>query len=484
MTIPKYIGDGGIVTAEDLTELQAVGSNESLEAGQIGWVESEERWYVARSVDGPDNSTWDAANGIADTYSTDAVLRDGSNAFTANQSMGSNRITDLAAPSLDNDAATKAYVDSVASGLTVKEPVVAATTASGDFGNDFDDGSVLDGVTLATGDRILLKDQTDASTNGIYTVAASGAPSRSSDADVDAEVTTGMLCFVGGGTVNGGSRWILNTPAPITVDTTDLTFVQFAAGEISGGESLTSTGVDVYTDTQNSKVRVRGIKGVGDVVAAVSGDGNDVEISLGSALGEINTATNLGSGSGVFAQKNGADFELRSMANTSGSGAGVVKGTTADAVEFRTIKAGANISVTENTDDVEIALAGVGVFGGEAATAESLSTTTHASTSWLRKVRLTTADVPAGTYIVVASYSRSGASFGTTTRVRLRQDETTDIYEERAWTTGLSNYEVASYTAPLVLASGVHTFDLELRSSTTGLSAGIKDARLAFYRVA
>ena len=103
------------------------------------------------------------------------VKRDGSVALTGNLSANGNRITNLAAPVSDNDAARLADVQAATAGLVVKVPARAATTANIDLSTDLEDADVIDGVTLATGDRVLVKDQTDASENGIYIVAASGA---------------------------------------------------------------------------------------------------------------------------------------------------------------------------------------------------------------------------------------------------------------------------------------------------------------------
>jgi hypothetical protein len=86
-------------------------------------------------------------------------------------------------PSSAGSAASKAYVDAVALGLAPKKAVRAATLVSGTFATAFANGQVIDGVTLATGDRILLKNQATASQNGIYVVNASGAPTRATDMD-------------------------------------------------------------------------------------------------------------------------------------------------------------------------------------------------------------------------------------------------------------------------------------------------------------
>jgi len=146
-------------------------------------------------------------------------------------------------PSDANDIASKSYVDSSISGLDVKNSVRAATTAAGTLASDFENGDAIDGVTLATGDRILIKDQADASENGVYVVAASGAPSRATDFDSNDEVTSGAFFFIEEGTINGDAGFVLTTNGSITLDSTDLTFAQFSGGgQITAGDGMTKTG--------------------------------------------------------------------------------------------------------------------------------------------------------------------------------------------------------------------------------------------------
>ena len=146
-------------------------------------------------------------------------------------------------PSNANDAASKSYVDSTINGLDVKESVHLATTAAGTLASDFANGDTIDGVALATGDRILIKDQADASENGVYTVNASGAPTRATDFDADSEVTAGAFFFVEEGTVNGNNGFTLTTNDDITVGSTNLTFTQFSgSGQITAGTGMTKSG--------------------------------------------------------------------------------------------------------------------------------------------------------------------------------------------------------------------------------------------------
>ena len=155
---------------------------------------------------------------------------------------GSGNIS-VATPTDDGHAATKGYVDAARSGLDVKQSVRVATTVALTLVSGLENGDTVDGVTLATGDRVLVKDQGTASENGIYTVNASGAPTRATDFDANAEVTPGAFTFVEEGDTNADSGWVVTNNGTITVGTTGLTFAQFSgAGQITAGTGLTKTG--------------------------------------------------------------------------------------------------------------------------------------------------------------------------------------------------------------------------------------------------
>ncbi len=187
------------------------------------------------------------ASTISDLATTVQAYRlDQFAAPTAAVSLNSQRITNLATPTAATDAATKAYVDSAVNGLDWKASVRAATTTAGTLATSFENGDTIDGVVLATGDRILVKDQATASQNGIYVVAASGSPARAADADANAEVTSGLAVFVEEGTANGNQQWVLTTDNPITVGTTNLTFAQVGA---QGGAPTAGGGLTLASNT-------------------------------------------------------------------------------------------------------------------------------------------------------------------------------------------------------------------------------------------
>jgi hypothetical protein len=163
--------------------------------------------------------------------------------------MNSQKITNLTDPTADQDAATKAYVDAMTAGLNVHDSVKAATTANITLATDVENGDTLDGVTLATGNRILIKNQTTKSQNGVYVVAASGAPTRATDYDATPEVDAGDFIFVEGGTVNGKTGWV-QTNAITTIGTDAIEFTQFSgAGTYLAGTGLTLTGTTFSINT-------------------------------------------------------------------------------------------------------------------------------------------------------------------------------------------------------------------------------------------
>jgi hypothetical protein len=145
-------------------------------------------------------------------------------------------------PDQTGTVALTSYVDSVAEGLHIHASVVAATTTNITLATDVENGDTLDGVTLATGNRILVKNQSTESENGIYVVSASGAPSRATDFDSPSEIDGGDFVFVTGGTSNDNTGWV-QTNTVGTVGTDAIYFSQFSgAGTYSAGTGLTLTG--------------------------------------------------------------------------------------------------------------------------------------------------------------------------------------------------------------------------------------------------
>jgi hypothetical protein len=156
---------------------------------------------------------------------------------TADISNGGFKITNVAEPTLSTDAATKNYVDSVAQGLDVKSSVVVATTAN----ITLSAAQTIDGIAVVAGDRVLVKNQTTTSANGIY-VASAGAWTRSTGADTWNELVSAFV-FVEKGTTNGDTGWVCTIDAGGTLGSTAVTFSQFSgSGTYTAGTGLTLTG--------------------------------------------------------------------------------------------------------------------------------------------------------------------------------------------------------------------------------------------------
>jgi len=206
----------------------------------------------------------------------------------ANVSMNANKIINVADPTNAQDAATKNYVDSVAQGLVVKEAVEAASTANVTISGP---GTAIDGYTLATGDRVLLKNQTTASENGIYIFNGSAsAMTRAPDAATNADIVSGMFTFVENGTANATTSWILTTPDPITVGTTALTFAQFSgAGTYTAGAGLTLSGT-TFAVGAGPGITVN----ASTVQISASYSGQTSITTLGTITGGVWNATTIG----------------------------------------------------------------------------------------------------------------------------------------------------------------------------------------------
>jgi hypothetical protein len=168
-------------------------------------------------------------------------------AATGHIDANSKKISNIASPTSDTDAATKGYVDGLAQGLDIKASVRLSTGSNIDLSAT--GLSNIDGVTPVDGDRILVKAQTTASENGIY-IAHAGAWTRSLDA-VDGKLSAGSFTFVEEGTDYHDTGWVVSTNNPITVGTTSIAWTQFsAAGTYSASTGLTLSGTAFsITDT-------------------------------------------------------------------------------------------------------------------------------------------------------------------------------------------------------------------------------------------
>ena len=202
-------------------------------------------------------------------------------------------LTSAATPSGSTDVANKAYVDTVAQGLHFKDSVRAATTAAGTLASSFANGQAIDGVTLSTGNRILIKNQAAAAENGVYTVNASGAPTRSTDMDAGSEFP-GAAFFVKEGSTNADSGWVCTNDTNPTLGSTSIAFSQFTgAGQLSAGSGISISGntISVATGGISDAMLADGV--------ATGLAGNGLSASSGVLALDLDGSTLSNSASGV-----------------------------------------------------------------------------------------------------------------------------------------------------------------------------------------
>jgi len=263
--------------------------------------------YKLTNLGTPTDNTDAATKAYADTK---LALAGGT--MTGAIAMGTSKITGLGNPDADTDAANKGYVDSVAQGLDVKASVVAATTVAGTLATSFENGSVVDGVTLATGNRLLIKNQADQTQNGIYVVAASGAPARSSDMNEGSEFP-GAFVFVEQGTTNGDTGWVCTNNPPVTLGSTNIVFSQFSGAgtyTASNGVVLNGTvfsfaprsGYGLQTGSSGAEIKLATTSGLNLSSDLAVGAGNGISVltntvAIDSAVVVSKYAANVGDGS-------------------------------------------------------------------------------------------------------------------------------------------------------------------------------------------
>jgi len=263
------------------------------------------------------------------------------------------KLTNLATPTADTDAATKGYVDAMKQALDVKDSCRVATTGTETYtivsgAVTAIAGTTIDGISVVVNDRILVKNapsatgvgsspNTNQPANGIYKVSAvstSITVQRDSDANLSTEVTAGMFTFVAEGSTNSDNGYVLTTNDAIVLNTTALSFSQFSgAGQITAGNGLTKSGntISVLSDSSNtisvtsngiglavasigttvsSQIRKFDIDSYGRISAVTNASLSDIVTTIGSTLtaNTVFAAPNGSAGSASFRALVAADI--------------------------------------------------------------------------------------------------------------------------------------------------------------------------------
>tara|TARA_B100000700_G_C15022419_1_gene846426 strand:+ start:868 stop:2307 length:1440 start_codon:yes stop_codon:yes gene_type:complete len=168
---------------------------------------------------------------------------------TADVSANSQKITNLADCTANNDAANKGYVDGVAQGLDIKDSCVVVSTSNLTLANT----QTVDGVSLSANDRVLVAGQSTASQNGIYKVVSGGSWTRTDDLATGADAA-GVFTFIEQGTTNAENGFACTSDkGSAVVGTNNLTFAQFSgAGQITAGDGLQKSGNTISADLKSN----------------------------------------------------------------------------------------------------------------------------------------------------------------------------------------------------------------------------------------
>ena len=398
--------------------------------------------------------------------------------------VGGFKIESLGTPTASTDAATKQYVDDVAQGLAVQAPcIVSATdtvaTMSGGTVT-YDNGTAgvgatltisgatltaIDGVTLSTDDRILIKDETTSAHNGIYVFTSSTVLTRASDFDTPTEMAGGDFTFVQQGTEYNDTGWVMTDPVT-TVGTSDVNFVQFSgAGSFTAGAGLTLTGTEFSVNVDNLTTDISG----GNVVVKTSAQLTTPNI--GAATGTSLTATGNVSGGNLT-----TTGVVSATGNITGGNVAGTTGTFTDVAGSLTTAAQPNVTslgtltslaVTGNTNSGNLVTGGVveatgNVAGGNITTAGVVSATGNVSGG-----NLTSGGVVEVTGNVIGGNLTTAGIVSATGNI----DSTSGIFNGDGF--GLSNIPAANITGLSLSGIANGTSNVDIASVDGNITMGV-----------
>ena len=277
------------VSSNIQTQLDAKGaSNANLTA--IGNLATTDGNFIVGS-----GSTWVAETGS--TARTSLGLGTISTQAANSVAISCGTITGLGSPSASSDAATKNYVDNLVTGLKTRIITRVATTANINLSNALENGDTLDGITLATGNKVLVKDQTDATENGIYNVVASGTATRDTDYDTVAELA-GQLVIVQEGSTNADKIFLCTTDNSGSIGSVNIVFTVVQPSNVG---DVTLTGTQTLTNKTLTSPVISEIVSVSDGNISVlpngtgkvllDGNGSSGGVAVTDGLVEIKTGT-------------------------------------------------------------------------------------------------------------------------------------------------------------------------------------------------
>ena len=284
------IVDDSIVNAD-------INSSAAIDATKIhdGTISNTEFGYlngVTSAIQTQLNGKLTASNNLSDVTASTARTNLGLGTIATqnanNVSISGGSVTGLGDPSSTSDAATKNYVDQAVAGLRTRIIAEAATTANVNLTNGLEAGDSIDGVTLVAGDRVLVKDQTDATENGLYLAVSSGAASRDPEHDTIAELS-GQMIVVNQGTANDNKIFLCTTDSDAVIGSSNITYSQVTPANVG---TVTSVGV---ADSGSSEFTVTGspITSSGTINLAVNSIANTKITGLGTAsTQDVGTSAN------------------------------------------------------------------------------------------------------------------------------------------------------------------------------------------------